>query len=309
MNYWVFFALLPAALWAADNYVDKHVLDKYLNKYDPGVLVLFLAISGLFISLIIPFFGVQIFSITSRDVIGLLISGVLFTLSTIPSSIALSQMSPTYIAALFRAGPIFTYVLALTFLNETLSTGQILGSLFVIVGAITLSIEMSGKGGQKKKLKLVPLLLMLLSSFMMAGNALIFKAVSRNELPFWQNIFWQHLGLFLGGAILFTIIKKYRRDFIECVRSSGRRVFIWSSASGFIGLGGRISFYYATLFAPLAVVSTLTSFQPAFSLLFGLILARFVKSYRDKKQSKEQLFQEIISIAIILTGTVVLLNF
>jgi len=306
---WIFFALLPAALWAADNYIDKHVLDRYLGKYNPVILVLFLALSGLLISLVIPLFGVEIFGIAFTDVLALLVSGVLFTFSTIPSSIALSQMSPTYIAALFRTGPIFSYVLALIFLSETLTIGQIAGGLFVIVGAITLSIEMNGKDNQKKKLKLVPLLLMLLSSFMMAGNALIFKAVSRNELPFWQNIFWQHIGLFVGGVILFSFIKKYRNDFIDCIRSSGARVLVWSSASGIVGLGGRISFYYATLFAPLAIVTTLTSFQPAFSLLFGLILARFIKSYKDKKPTRQQLTQEVVSIGIILIGTVVLLNF
>ena len=203
---WVFFALLPAALWAADNYVDKHVLDKYLSKYNPGILVLFMAISGLFISLLIPIFGVSVLSIDGRDLIALLISGVIFTLSTVPSTIALSQMSPVYIAALFRTGPIFSYVLALLFLNEVLTFAQVLGGLFVIIGAITLSIEMLDGSGKKKKLRLVPLLLMLLSSFMMSANALIFKAVSRNDLPFWQGIFWTHIGLFLGGVLLFMVV-------------------------------------------------------------------------------------------------------
>lgn len=305
---WIFFALLPAALWAADNYIDKHVLDKYLNKYHPGILVLFLAISGLIIALLIPFSGADVSFVENKDILALLFSGVIFTFSTIPSTLALNKVSATYVAALFRTGPIFSYFLALAFLDEVLSMVQIFGALVVLVGAVSLSIELNNET-KKKKLNYLPLLLMLLSSFMMAVNALIFKAVSRNELPFWQNIFWQHIGIFLGGVLIFLVVKKYRKDFISCIKTSGTKVLTWSTISGIVGLGGRVSFYYATLFAPLAIVSTLTSFQPVFSLIYGLLLARFIASYRIKRQTVKQLFQEVISIMIILVGTVALLNF
>ncbi len=304
---WILFALLPPALWAADNYIDKYIIDNYFKKWNPGILVMFMSLTGLMISILILLSGTSVFNISTSDVVALLISGAIFTLAVIPSTIALSRENATFIAALFRTGPVFAYFFGLVFLDEVLSLTQIIGVLVVIAGAILISSNLNHKKTGSRRIKVTSMLLMLLSTFMMSVNALIFKAVSTNELPFWQNAFWQHIGLFIGGLLVFLVATSYRKDFIACIKQNGIGVMGWALLSDVIGLGGRISFYYATLFAPLAIVTTLTSFQPVFTLVYGILLSRFIKSYKEKKQSLTQVVQEASAITIILVGVFLIL--
>lgn len=305
---WLFFALLPPALWAADNYITKHVLDRYFERSHPGVVVLFMAIGGLVISTSIWPFVPGLAVIESADLYGLLLSGAVFTWAIIPSSMALHIENATYIAALFRTGPIFTYILALIFLGENLTFFQIIGCVLILVGAVVISSNLQNGSIKLKNIRKKPLFLMLLSTFLLSVNALLFKYVSKNELPFWQNILWQHIGIFLGGLIVFLISKNYRGEFIALVKKFPAQLSGWTALSNAVGMGGRISYYYATLFAPLAIVSTLTSFQPVFTLIYGLLLGKFIKSYRDKRQAKSAIIQEVLSILIILVGVFALFS-
>lgn len=183
MNWLIISSLVPL-LWATSNFIDKFLISKY-SKEGIGTLVIYSCLIGLPVSLFILFFKPEVINLSLSTGLIILLNGALYISFLFPYFKALSKADTSTIIPLFQMVPISSYFLALLVLGETLSNIQLLASLFIIAGAIGISLKFEGK---KARFRGNIILLMMLASFIISLNSLIFKFFAI-DLDFWTVSF------------------------------------------------------------------------------------------------------------------------
>jgi len=299
---WFFIALVAPALWSATNHIDKHLISKYFSGRGIGALLIFSSLIGFMVFPIIYIFHGDIFSIKLTHALLITLNGGSNILFLLPYIYALQKDEASNVVPLFQTAPIFSYILGFVFLGEVLSFYQLLAGALILIGAIILSLDFSSG---KIRFKSIIIGLMLLSSFVWAFNSLIFKFVAINS-DFWTTYFWSYMGSSISGLLLLVFIKKYRQQFLSVFKTSKKRIFSINILNEVLGVGASLCFNYATLLAPLALVTLVNGFQPFFVLLYGVILTIFFPSLGEENLSRKNLSQKIFAISIMFAGSYLL---
>lgn len=294
---WILFALVGPAIWALVNHIDKYVINRYFSGPGVGSLVIFTSASGLLISLFILVFGFSQIFIGTIGALVIAINGALFVAAFIPYLYALENEEASWASTLYQLIPVFGYVLALIFLQEQLTIHQILASLLVIAGAIAISLDFSSK----IQLKLRPFLLMVLSSFMIAVNALVFKIVALDQ-SFWGTVFWEYIGGGVFGFLLLVFIPLYRVQFFATIERSRVAVISINIGSEILNIIAKLAANFASLLAPLALVWVVNGLQPVMVFVYGVILTIFLPRFGQEDLGRKTIIQKLLSMAVILLG-------
>ncbi len=294
---WFLFALIGPMLWALVNHIDKYIISRYFTGRGVGSLVLFTSASGLIISVCIFIFGFHDISIGFISSLVVAVNGAILVTAFIPYLYALEHEEASWASTLYQLIPVFGYVLGLVFLNEHLSTLQIFASLLVIVGAVVISLDLS----QKIRLKAKPFWLMVLSSFMIAVNALIFKMIVL-EGNFWGTAFWEYIGGGIFGILLFSLIPLYRTQFIATIQKAKTTVLTVNLVSELLNIGAKLAANFASLLAPLVLVWVVNGLQPLIVFIYGVILTIFLPRFGKEDIGRRTVVHKLSAMAVILVG-------
>jgi len=296
---WFLIALIAPALWSATNHIDKHLISKYFSGGGTGALLIFSSLIGFLVFPIIYIFHPNVFSIELTHALLITLNGGLIILYLLPYVYALQKDEASNVVPLFQTAPIFSYVLGYIFLGEILSFHQLLASSLILSGAVILSLDFSSK---KIRFKTVAMGLMLLSSFLWALHSLIFKFVAINS-DFWTSYFWVYVGSSLSGLLLLIFVKKYRQQFLSVFKTTKKQVFSINIFNEVLAIGASVCFHFATLLAPLALVTVVNGFQPFFVLVYGVILTIFFPHLGEENISKKNLFHKAFAISLMFIGS------
>ena len=301
--HWFFIALGAPFLWALVNIADKYLVIKYSTGVrGSGGLVLFSSLIGLFVAVGIGVFTSGLLAISFLDKLLLIITGGITIAWVILYLFALEIEEVSSVAPWFLTVPIFGYALGYIFLDETLTKQQLLGSFVILIGLLLISIDFSEKN---KKFKWLPALYMLLACFVFSVAGIIFKFVTIEE-NFWVSSFWEYVGLGGFGVLIYFFIPKYREEFILMNKEGGRKIFTLNTISEILTIIGNLLTNYAILLAPVTMVYLVGSFQPAIVLFLTLFATKFFPNIVKEDTRERILLPKIISIFIIILGSVIL---
>jgi drug/metabolite transporter (DMT)-like permease len=298
---WFLIALLAPIFWAITNHIDKYLITRYFKGGGVGALMIFSAVIGVILLPIIFIIEPQAIHLQGSLAVLLIFNGFLYVVGMLPYFYAMKEDEASIVVPLFQLIPVFNYFLALVVLKENLSWLQIIASLFIILGAILISLEVS----QKKFITKV-FLLMVLSSFLVSLNALIFKFVAIKG-TFWTTSFWEYIGFSVFSILLLVLVKSYRQQFFYILKNNKLAVISINGVNEVLNIIAKIVMNFATLLAPLALVWVVNGFQPFFVLFFGVLLALFFPKLTNESLNKKHLFQKALAIVIMFIG-VYLLN-
>jgi hypothetical protein len=168
----------------------------------------------------------------------------------------------------------------------------------VVLGALVLSLDKRLHLGHFN-LKLV--LQMLGATFVLALSTVVFKIFAVND-EFWSTTFWTFVGEGLfGGAIL--AIPHYRRQFLALFRKHPGPVIGVNAANELINLGGGLGgVRYASLLAPVALVSAISSSATFFVFAFGILLTLFFPRLGHEDLAARNLVQKGAGGLLIMAG-------
>jgi drug/metabolite transporter (DMT)-like permease len=283
---WFLIGLITPTLASIGNFIDKFLIERYLVRdASVWVLSLYSALISVIVAPILLFFAPNAFHIPLANIGVLMFAGMIEMLSVFLYLSALRDEETSTVVPLFQTIPIFSFVLGFVILGETLGLGQILAGLGVIVGSIILTLELE-QG--KRAIKWVPLLLMLSSSFCFAFYDALFKWSAIQE-TFWVSLFWQHVGAAVLGLAVFVLVRAHRRAFLSSIRVNGKWVFGLNTFNEVLNVVGTI-----------AIVATVTSYQPIFVFIIGLAFTLFFPKLLQENIAPRRLFQKVIAIAIIV---------
>ena len=300
---WFWIALAAPAIWGLVNHVDKYIISKYFTGKGVGSLVLFTSLSGFIFEIFIAIFDPSVLHFGVLPALIIAINGAILVASFIPYLHALEDEEASMVTALFQLIPVFGYFLALIFLNEHLNTKQIVASLLIVIGSVVISLDLR----ERMRLKAKPFLLMTLSAFMIAVNALIFKIIALEE-NFWGTAFWEYTGGTIFGLFLFIFIKLYRTQFLATIAKSRFKVLTLNAFSELLNIFAKLLANFASLLAPLALVWVVNGFQPLLVFVYGILLTLLLPQVSKETLDRKTIVQKLISIGIIFVGVYLLLS-
>ena len=162
-------------------------------------------------------------------------------------------------------------LLGLIFLHELPRwTASFWARVLIVAGAIGLSLD---KHLHLASFKPRLVLLMLAATFVLALSSVVFKFFAVHD-EFWSTTFWTFVGEGLFGAAILAV-PNYRRQFVTLFRKNPGAVIGVNAANELINLGGGLGVRYASLLAPVALVSAISATTTFFVFLFGILLTLF----------------------------------
>jgi drug/metabolite transporter (DMT)-like permease len=299
---WFLIALIGPVLYGISNHIDKYALEKYFKGGEAGAIVLFSSLFSIVLLPIIYIIEPTVFLVGFKTAAILLLNGTLNIVCLILYFKALRDDDASTVVPFYQMTPVFGFIFGYFILGEVLNFRQIIACLLIIIGAIVLSLDLTGpKINMKKRV----VALMFTSSLLYGIGGVIFKLIA-TEQGFWVSAFWDFTGNLFIGILLFTFAASYRKEFLWVMRSNSLSVLSILSFNEFIFIIAEGASLYALMLAPVALVMTVNGFQPLFVFIFGIILTLFFPKLLEESLSRNILVQKISAIGIITVGTIIL---
>ena len=294
---WLAFAFSGPLLWAVSTHIDKFLVDKYFRQSDTAVLIVFTAFLGVVALPVIWLFDPRVLALPWTATGVMTLSGILYMGAMLFYLRAIQTEEASVVAPLFQASTLFTFALGALILHELPRWPQMLGAGLVILGAIGLSLDKNMRLGRFKP-RLV--MLMLTATFVVALSSVVFKFFAVRD-EFWSTTFWTFVGEGLFGAAI-VAMPKYRRQFITLFRKNPGAVIGVNAANELINLGGGLGVRYASLLAPVALVSAISATTTFFVFLFSILLTLFFPRLGHEDLSARNVIQKAVGGVLIMAG-------
>ncbi len=263
---WLLLAFSGPVCWAVSTHIDKYLVDRYFRDSDTAVLMLFTALLGVVLLPLIWWIEPGILKPSLKAIAVMTGSGILYMGAMLFYLRAIQSEEASVVAPLFQASTLFTFILGYLFLHERLGSYQLLGGGLIVAGALSLSLRNRlSFGGLKGGL----IGLMLAATFVLALSTVLFKFFAIRD-NFWTTTFWTFVGEGVFGVLL-LLKPGYRRQFAQLFQRSPGPLIGVNAANELINLGGGLSVRYASLLAPVALVSAISSTTSFFVFAFGIL--------------------------------------
>jgi uncharacterized membrane protein len=298
---WLLYAFTGPVLWAISTHIDKYLVDRYFRHSDTAVLMVFTALVGLLMLPVIWICDARVLTPSLRSIMVMAGSGVLYMGAMLFYLRAIQREEASVVAPLFQANTLFTFLLGWLFLHEKLGWMQLAGAALVVSGALSLSLD---KRLHFARLKLPLVLLMLAATFAVALSSVLFKFFAVQD-RFWTTTFWTFAG---EGAFGIAILAMpvYRRQFIQMFRRNPGAVIGVNGANELINLGAGLGVRYASLLAPVALVTAISSTSTFFVFFFGILLTIFFPRLGREDVTARNLVQKGIGAGLVTAGVVLI---
>jgi drug/metabolite transporter (DMT)-like permease len=298
---WLLYAFSGPVLWALSTHIDKYLVDRYFRHSNTSVLMVFTALVGVLGLPLIAAFAGGIFQPGIRGIAVMTGSGILYMGAMLFYLRAIQTEEASVVAPLFQANTLFTFLLGYLFLHERLGWAQIAGGALVVSGALALSTR---KPHHRKGFNTRLVLLMLAACFAVALSSVVFKFFAVQD-SFWATTFWTFVGEGLFGAVL-LLMPGHARQFVRLFRKNPGAVLGINGANELINLGAGLAVRYASLLAPVALVSAISSTTTFFVFAFGILLTLFFPRLGREDLSARNLAQKGFGAAVITAGVVLI---
>ncbi len=296
---WLLFAILGPLSWAISTHIDKYLVDKYFHDSDTAVLIVFTAVVAVFALPVIWLFEPRVLSLPLSAIAVMTVSGILYMGAMLFYLRALQSEEASAVAPFFQLSTIFTLLLAYVFLRERLGLRQLSGIGLIVAGALTVS----GNGGamlQRFNMRL--LILMAAATFIVALSAVLFKYFAVED-SFWGTIFWTFVGEGIFGAGI-VLVPGYYRQFVRLFKHSPGGVIGINAANELINLGGGLGVRFASLLAPVALVSAVSSTTTLFVFAFGVLLTLFFPKFGREDLTARNLLRKGAAAVLVTAGVI-----
>jgi drug/metabolite transporter (DMT)-like permease len=191
-------------------------------------------------------------------------------------------------------------VLGYLILGETLTMGQMMGGLLIILGAIGISFDISDR--KKIKFKQEVFWLMMLSSLLLSLNFLFFKYFAIQS-DFWFTSFWEYVGFAIFAVLLMVFVKSYRNEFINVLKNNRLTVLSLNGVNEIINIIAKVAFNVASLLTPVTLVWIVNGLQPFFVFVYGVLLTVLLPKISRENITRKALLQKIVAIIVMFIGT------
>lgn len=292
-------AILGYCLNAIATLVDKALLDK--NIPEPIVYTFYLGVLSLAAILLIPFgFSWP----NTPTILFATASGFTFVFGWMTLYLALKHDEASRVAPIIGTFvPIFTLILGLLFLDQSLTRSQFLAFAILTSGLVLIS----STSWFKSKIERENILLMILSGLFFALSSVLLRQSFLNS-NFISTLVVSRIGMFIL-VLTFLLIPKYRQKIFSS-KVTGHHLINPTSKLLVLGqvagaLGGLLLTYSVSLVNP-AIVNAISGVQYIIILAVVLILSKKFQKLLEEDVNKRILAQKILGSVVIGLGLAIL---
>lgn len=294
---WLAYAFAGPILWAASTHIDKYLLERYFRGADVAVLMVFTALIGALMLPLVAAFAPQALAQDAAGALVMAASGLLYMGAMLFYLKAIQSEEASVIASLFQMSTIFTLLLGYALLGEAPGARRFVGMALIVAGAVSVTFAPSGRGA---KLRIRTLVLMACSTFVIALSSVLFKYFAVRS-DYWSATFWTFVGQVLFGALILAR-GAYRRQFATLLRTNTSALLSLNAINEAVNLAGGLGVRFASLMAPVAVVSAISSTTSLFVFAFGVLLSLFAPAIAREDLSPANLLRKGVAAAVAALG-------
>ncbi|MFP3974732.1 MAG: EamA family transporter [Chloroflexota bacterium] len=296
---WANAAILSAAILAAVNTVDSHLITKRMPSLR-AFLILPAVIAAIYGGIILYRFPIP----QGVDTVPILFAIASALLRSAGIALFLFMMQTEEVSRIMpvvNTHPVFVAILAVPLLGEALIHLEWTAIFITVAGAVLISIK-PGVSLVKTWLG-KPLIFPLAASLFLAGANLTSK-YALEHISFWNMYAIGALGMafiFLALALRPATIRQFRN--IDRPRST---LSIQVCNESLVPIAA-IFLYWAIQNGPVSLVSTIAGAQPVFVFIYAFILSRISSTFLlEQSMGKETMALRIVSIAMIVAGVTII---
>ena len=304
MNMWFLYPILAAFLFSTVNYLDKFIIEKISGNRGIGSLVIFSALAGIPVVLILSIFNsAEVLNIDARNAFLMILAGMFYLIGVIFYLYSIWEEDVSSVLPQMLLMPVISIILGYLFLGESLYANQIIGGLLILIGSSILTSSFKSLKHSKAKI----FLFVLGASFFVSLNQIIFKYGVMEDVSFWGAIYWEHLGFLIMALLIFLFVPTWRKDFFKILKKRGKLAISANSLGEVINIVGNSALHYGTLLAPVGLVSLITEgTQPLFLLIGGIILTKFFPQIIKEDITRKTLLSKIGASIIMFIGLMII---
>ncbi len=300
MPLWIPIAFFSVFLWVGNNLFDKFLLERFRHDddqdTDANTLFMFSSAFAIPTGLLALFMGATGNVTPYEFLIGVTV-GLLNGLYLLFYVNALAKTELSRIAPIFQSIPIWTALFGWIFLHEILTSTQLSAGALIISGAIILSYHR-----KKGKFNIVPTALILLSSVTVALQFTLFK-ITAVETSYWTGVFLSSIGLFLLGLCVYLANRRSRKHFNHIFKQRHYRVIGLNLANEVLDTAALLTFMFATLLGPIALVQTIHAYHPVFVFIMTAIATKLGFTAFKEDIDRNTILQKLLGIMLIGIGS------
>lgn len=288
---WITIALSGYLLLAFTGIADKFLVSKVVRE--PIAYAFYTAITGPFSLVLIPF-GAKL--LNAHDFAVALLSGTCFIAAIYFSYSAIGKSSVSRVVPI-QGGlvPLFSFLFAYLILEERLNGLQTLGFLFLVGGAVLISLR-KDKGQWNHNVFLAAAL----SAVFFAMSSVLTKYIFDHS-NFVSGMVWTRIG-FLLPILPILAFKKNRAAIFNAPKEAGvRNVALYYSSRATGTVGGFLQNYAVSL-GSVSVVNALQGTQFAFLLALTSFFSIYFPKVLKEKINMEIITLKLTAIALISSG-------
>lgn len=294
MSY-IYIAIASYMLYAVNGVIDKFLLTKAVRH--PVAYAFYIGITG-FLTWVLAPFGLKFLSFT--DLLIAIFAGACFIVALYFLYVATLRTSISRLLPI-EGGfvPFFTLGFAYVFLGERLSGGQLLAFVFLVAGAVVISLKHDSTGWHPKALWPA-----IIAAALFALHFTLTKYIF-DETNFVSGLIWTRLG-FVAVSLCFLIPRSWRRHIFNAPRetSTGNK-FLYYGARVSGGAAGLLQ-NYAIAIGSVTIVNAMQGTQYAFLLLLTVFLSKYYPQILKERVTRGTLIQKISAIILLSLGLILL---
>ena len=297
---WVVLALFSAAVSGLINVLDKTAIHGYLRS--PQTLPLLIGVSqmavGLTLLLALPWPEA-----VPRSAVGwALLSGVLWGGGGLFLLRVLHSQEVSRTIPIYHTFPIYTALIAVLFLGESLSSYHWLAILATVAGAVTLSLR---RDQQHQGLFLPRSFFALMAGSVIAAGAHVTGKLAVDSLPVLTTHALRSATL-AGVLLLGSLRPKSVREARDLVRRRSPALLIIGLNEVMVASVAMITLLWALSLGPVSLVATITTTRSFFVVLYSTVVALRFTGFLGEETSGGTVAVKVGSTALIVAGVVVI---
>ncbi len=301
---WLLFACITLFLWIAGNILDKYLISVVFKETEDNrdirALMLFSTLAVVPIALAVLIGWHSSISSENSAVYGIIAGGCngvwLWFYFKALARTELSRVTP-----FFQLTPLFGVVLAFGMLGEILSVSQLFAGGLVLAGGAILSYHR-----HERRMDWYTALYKIIAAGALSAQMVFFKLLALQS-SYANALFWTSVGLILFTTVLSVCIPGFLKDAFQRAFSSRKGVMV-NVINECVDNGANLSYVYAAMLGPVALVQSIVAFQPILLLLVSVVSTKIGATFLSEDVSHITLMQKIVGIACASAGGFLLLT-
>lgn len=303
---WLIFVAIAVISDSLRIFVDNYTSDVYCKGRHAVSSKLFYGCAHIIIfGTILASTGFNFLEADGVVILFLAISGILASLAGIPYFKALELDDSTNIGIFTQLAPVFYLIIGWFFLGDTFSPTQLI-AFTIILSAPFLIIFTTKRRSRKVKIRAVlhAFLYVLLA---VIGNIFFVKA-NNGSINFLHEVSLMYFFNGIADVILISSVRKWRRRLFTVIKKSHKKVIIPMFANTCIGAIKQFTYRGALITAPALALASVAadSTEPIVIFFLGLLLTLIWPKFGREKLDKKTVLVHLIATVLVVVGVIIL---